>query len=225
MILKSKVGKQSIRDYVYELLKEQIISFEIEPATKISEKEISDKLDVSRTPVREAFLKLSEDGLLDIIPQSGTIVSKIDMNLVEEGRFVREKLEKAIVAEACKQFDESYLFKLETNMAMQELSKSKDYTKMFELDEEFHQLFFLGTNKVRTWNLIQQMNTQFQRLRILRLQTDTLDWDIIVQQHKDIFQLIVEQKREEAEEMMESHLRLVDFEKDTLISQYPHYFN
>lgn len=218
-------GKLSIRESVYLSLKDKILSLDLEPMTKISEKEIAEKLEVSRTPVREAFLKLSEVGLLEIVPQSGTIVSRIDLNLVEEGRFVREKLESAIVREACVDFSKSYLLQLESNIAMQEFSVSKDYTRMFELDEEFHQLLFFGCGKMKTWDLTQQMNTQFKRLRMLRLQSTSLDWDIIVQQHKQIYELIVKRHPDEADNMMKAHLQLVDFEKETLISQYPHYFN
>ncbi|MGD7046348.1 GntR family transcriptional regulator [Jeotgalibacillus proteolyticus] len=216
--------KISIRDSVYEKVKQEILTLKLEPMTKISEMEISKKFDVSRTPVREAFLKLSEDGLIEIIPQSGTLVSRIDMNLVEEGRFVREKLEKAIVSEACRSFDDDHLLKLETNLAMQEFSIQKDFTRMFELDEEFHRLLFQGCNKGRTWELIQHMNTQFIRLRMLRLHTEGLDWNVIVNQHIEIFKMITEKKAEDAEELMEAHLRLVDFEKGTIAEKYPHYF-
>lgn len=221
----SEVGRLSIRDKVYISMKEKILSMELEPLTKISEKVIAKQLEVSRTPVREAFLKLSEDGLLEIIPQSGTIVAKIDLGLVEEGRFAREKLETAIVNEACRSFSPEYLLQLETNIAMQEFSVAKHPAKMFELDEEFHRLLFFGCGKVKTWELIQQMNTQFKRLRMLRLLTADLDWDIIVDQHRELYHCIAERQADRAEEVMEAHLQLVEFEKETLINQYPDYFS
>lgn len=217
--------KMSIREWVYTELKKQILSLELEPTTKISEIQFSKKFEVSRTPVREAFLKLSEDGLLDIVPQSGTIVSRIDMNLVEEGRFVREKLEKAIVVEACRSFDEEFFPKLEANLALQEISKTKYYTNLFDLDEEFHQLLFAGCHKNKTFELVKQMNTQFIRLRMLRLRTKGLDWEILVKQHNDIYKWIKEKNEVKAEETMAEHLQLVDFEKEALLEQYPHYFH
>ncbi|WP_096440996.1 GntR family transcriptional regulator [Alteribacter populi] len=220
----NELGKLSIRDYVYLSLKERILSLELEPNTKISEKEIAEALEVSRTPVREAFLKLSEEGLLEIVPQSGTTVSKIDLYLVEEGRFVREKLETAIVSEACVSFSMPFFVQLESNLTLQEISIKKDYTRMFELDEEFHKILFYGCGKTRTWEITQQMNTQFKRLRILRLLSTELDWDIIVLQHREIHRLISNGRAKEAEKVMKEHLQLVDFEKETLLKQYPHYF-
>lgn len=111
----------STRDFVYESLKNRITELELKPGLKISEQEIASELNVSRTPVREAFLKLSQEDLLGIYPQIGTIVSLIDLELVEEARFVRENMEKAVVKEACQVFKQEQLFKLESNIAMQEL--------------------------------------------------------------------------------------------------------
>lgn len=128
--------KGSTRAYSYHVLKEQILQLKLEPGTKISEKEIAEQLNVSRTPVREAFMKLAEEELLDIIPQSGTVVSRINLAHVEEGRFIREKIEKEIVALACDSFGEDFRFRMETNIYMQDVcSTQKNFNKLFELDE------------------------------------------------------------------------------------------
>src|SRR5699024_6689240 len=105
----------STRDFVYKTIKKRIIELELKPVQKISEQEIAKELEVSRTPVREAFLKLSQEDLIGIYPQVGTIVSKIDLDLVEEGRFIRENIERAVVREACHKFNEEQFFHLETN--------------------------------------------------------------------------------------------------------------
>lgn len=214
----------STRDYVYETVKQQIINWELEPGTKISEKEFASKLEVSRTPVREAFLKLAQEELLGIYPQSGTVVSKVDLELVEEGRFVREKIERALIQEVCESFGEEKLFRLETNITMQELCLEKgSYHRLFELDEEFHRLFFEGCNKLRTWKVVRQMNIHFDRLRVLRLAANS-DWDIVVSQHRRIFEYISKREVALAEEEITSHLKLVNLEKEALKESYPGYF-
>ncbi|MCG5102490.1 GntR family transcriptional regulator [Oceanobacillus alkalisoli] len=214
----------STRDFAYETIKKRIIELELEPGQKISEQEIASELEVSRTPVREAFLKLSQEGLLGIYPQIGTIVSKIDLDLVEEGRFLRENIEKAVVREACHVLDEEQLFKLESNIAMQELCLNKgSFHRLLELDDEFHRLIFEGCNKLRTWRTIRQMNSQFDRLRVLRLASN-LEWDILVSQHKAILEFIKDKKEDDAENLIVSHLNLVNFEKRELKKEYPNYF-
>ncbi|MEX3617609.1 GntR family transcriptional regulator [Paenibacillus glucanolyticus] len=216
--------KGSTREYSYHLLKDRILHLELEPGTKISEKEIADELNVSRTPVREAFMKLAEEELLDIIPQSGTIVSRINLRHVEEGRFIREKIEKEIVALACDFFSEQFRFRLETNIALQDVcAGNHNFYKLFELDEEFHQILFEGVQKERTWKMLQQLNIHFNRLRLLRLSKDS-NWENIISQHKEMYQLIVNKKAEQAMKVMESHLRLVVVEQDILREKYPHYF-
>lgn len=214
----------STRDYSYNILKEKILNLELEPGTKISEKEIAEELNVSRTPVREAFMKLAQEELLDIIPQSGTIVSRINLEYVEEGRFIREKVEKEIVMLACQEFPEEFRFRLESNIAMQELCIGQNnFLKLFELDEEFHQILFRGCNKIRTWNMLQLLNSHFKRLRLLRLARDS-NWENIISQHKQIYQLIISKDAKKASEAIEQHLRLVVIEQDVLKARYPHYF-
>lgn len=214
----------STRAYSYNLLKERILHLELKPGTKISEKEIADELQVSRTPVREAFMKLAEEELLDIIPQSGTIVSHINLEHVEEGRFMREKMEKEIVTLACASFPEEYRFRLETNIAMQEVCIGKNnFYRLFELDEEFHQILFQGTGKLRTWKMLQQLNIPFNRLRLLRLAEDS-NLEVIISQHKEIYRLITERKTDQAVQVMEAHLRLVVIEQESIKAKYPHYF-
>ncbi|MBB3126597.1 DNA-binding GntR family transcriptional regulator [Paenibacillus rhizosphaerae] len=216
--------KGSTRAYSYNLLRERILHLELEPGTKISEKEIADELNVSRTPVREAFMKLAEEELLDIIPQSGTVVSRINLKHVEEGRFIREKLEKEIVALACDQLVEDARFRIEANIAMQDVCAGQNnFYKLFELDEEYHQILFDATGKQRTWKMLQQLNIHFNRLRLLRLSKDS-NWENIIRQHKEIYQLIIQQDKEHAMKVMEQHLRLVVVEQDFLKEKYPHYF-
>lgn len=220
----------STRDYSYNIIKNKILGLELEPGTKISEKEMADELNVSRTPIREAFMKLAQEELLDIIPQSGTVVSKINLEHVEEGRFIREKIEKEIVTLVCSKIAEEDRFKLESNLAMQRLCADKKNLhnhsldeEFFQLDEEFHQLLFISCGKSRTWEMLQMLNNHFNRLRLLRLSSD-LNWEIIISQHHEIYQLILKQDAHLARKKMEEHLNLVVIEQNELRKTYPHYF-
>lgn len=144
------IGTQALstRDIVYRSLKNQILLLELPPGTGISEKEISLKFSVSRTPVREAFVRLAQEGLLAVYPQRGTVVSLIDSELVEEARFMREHLERAVIREACNTFQARKLIDLKANLDKQKLCiEDQDYKEMFMLDEEFHHVIFMGCNK------------------------------------------------------------------------------
>ncbi len=209
---------------VYEELKSKILNLQLTPGTSISEKEMSEKFNVSRTPVRESFIRLAREGLLNIFPQRGTFVSLIDLQLVEEARFMREHLERAVIRLACKEFPQEKVITLEMNLSMQRVCIEKqDYRKMFELDEEFHKTIFSGCQKYNTWSVIQQMNVHFNRSRMLRLATD-FNWYTIFLQHKEIFQGINEKNPDKAERLMQEHLMQAVIDKEYLKRTYPDYF-
>lgn len=219
-----KLQKESTKDFAYRVLKEKILSLELKPGTKISEKDIAEQLGVSRTPIRESFLRLSQENLLEIYPQSGTFVSLIDLTLVEEARFVRENMERAIVRLACDKLSDEDFLHLQSNLMMQDLSAEKgNHGKLFELDEAFHRILYFGCGKKRTWHLVQQMNHHFKRLRMLRLSTD-LDWSILISQHRGIYEAIQRGDTAEAEDLMKQHLRLAVVETDVLRRRYQDFF-
>ncbi|KHF40521.1 GntR family transcriptional regulator [Halalkalibacter okhensis] len=214
----------STRDYVYTILRENIISLKIEPGLNISEKEISDILQVSRTPVREAFVKLVQDELLEVFPQRGSFVALIDLKHVEEARFIREHLEKAAIELACSVFTPEHMQKLEFNIYMQKRCvEVKDYKKFFELDEEFHETISEGCGKKRIWNIIQQMNVHLNRVRMLSL-TEKHNWDTILQQHEDMILAIREKNANKAKTLITEHLTLVNEDQGKLKEAYPMYF-
>ncbi|WP_449540417.1 GntR family transcriptional regulator [Ferdinandcohnia sp. Marseille-Q9671] len=221
---KHKVNNYSTRDYVYEVLKENIISLKLEPGRSISEKEISEMINVSRTPVREAFVKLAQEDLLEVYPQRGTYISLIDLNHVEEARFIREHLERAAVREACTNFSSESLLKLKHNLSMQTLCvEEKNYTRLYELDEEFHYTIASGSGRELVWNVIQLMNAHLNRFRMLSLAAN-YNWDLILSQHQTIITAIEEKNPDLAEKAMEEHLKKMLFEKDDLKKEYSTFF-
>ena len=219
-----EVNKNSTSKTIYYALREEIINLYLEPGTSISEKELSEKYKVSRTPVREALVRLAQEGLVNIYPQKGTVVSLIDLSAVEEGRFLREHLERAVVREACKEFIPENVLALEMNLKLQKMYiENHDYKKLFEADEEFHKIIFEGNNKRRIWNSIDDASTEFQRIRILRLAANS-NWDNIYQQHKEIFNAIKNKTPDVAENLMKEHLNMVTFDKNQIKETYPNYF-
>lgn len=219
-----KVKNFSTRDYVYEVLRENIISLKIEPGQHISEKEISELLKVSRTPIREAFVKLAQEELLEVYPQRGTTIALIDLNHVEETRFIREHLERATVRVACENFAEASLIELEANLVMQKRCvEEKNFTKLFELDEAFHREIAIGCGKERLWSLIQQMNAHLNRIRMLSLAVN-YDWELILSQHEKILGAIKDQNAVLADKLMEQHLKKLLFEQGKLKQEYRQYF-
>ncbi|WP_211748813.1 GntR family transcriptional regulator [Paenibacillus sp. Marseille-Q4541] len=214
----------STREAVYESLKEQILQFDLIPGTTISEKEIALSFHVSRTPVRESFLRLAAEGLLDVYPQRGTVVSLIDLELVEEARFLREQLECAVIRLACEHISNEALAELELLLVRQKATmNAQDDKAMFDLDEAFHKLLFDSCNKRNTWNAIQQMNVHLNRSRKLRLAADH-NWQHLYDQHQQMVQAIREHDTETAVSLMKDHLHLTVQDQSFLKEKFPNYF-
>ncbi|PQP82259.1 GntR family transcriptional regulator [Paenibacillus sp. PCH8] len=214
----------STRDAVYVTLKQLILSLKMPPGTAISEKEISLEFKVSRTPVRESFVRLAQEGLLEVYPQRGTYVSLIQVDLVEEARFMREQLERAVIRLACVQFPDEQMLALEQNlMSQQQCLIEPDDERMFHLDEEFHSTLFAGCNKSKTWTVIQQMNVHLNRSRMLRLSSDH-QWDHLIEQHRSMVQAIRQHDAQTAERLMQEHLHLTVTDLAVLQDTYPSYF-
>lgn len=212
------------RERVYALLRERIVNLELPPGTALSEKEASLELGVSRTPVRESFVRLSQEGLVQVLPQRGTFVSLIDPALVEEARFMREQLEAAVIRLACADFPDERLAELEDNLALQLASIERgDDRRLFELDEAYHRTLFEGCGKLNTWRAIGQMNVHLNRSRLLRLVADR-HWRHLYEQHAAMVRAIKERDADLAEREMREHLQLGVRDLAQLMDQYPQYF-
>ncbi|MEK4251279.1 GntR family transcriptional regulator [Paenibacillus sp. FSL W7-1287] len=224
LILLSNVSARSIRDQVYDSLKQQIISLEILPGTALSENEMAVQFKVSRTPIRESFVRLAQEGLVQVLPQRGTLVSLIDSSLVEEARFMRSQLECAIVELACQSFPEASLKQLEQNVLLQkECLSREDVDQIFTLDQQYHALLFTGTSKIHTWNTMSLLTAHLDRSRKLRL-LDNHDWKLIVEQHEQLIAAIKAQDSEKAVAIMKQHLNRGIDDLAMLNEKYPHYF-
>lgn len=217
-------SRYSVTENIYYILKNNIINWNLKPGQRISEKEMSDILNVSRTPVRESFITLSKEGLLEILPQRGTFISRVDLGEVEEGMFIRKNLEIPVIQQAIHEFPKKYINTLEDLLDKQAESISEDNCKEFiKYDEKFHRIIFKGCNKEKTWEVIQAANTQYNRVRMLTL-IDINKSEILVQEHKDILSAIKNKDMLLGEKMIKEHLEKLYVEKKILKSKYPEYF-
>jgi len=222
--MRVELDKSSTSKEIYHLLRKEIISWNLVPGLNISEKEISEKFNVSRTPVREAFVRLSNEGLLNIYPQKGTFVSLIDLSAIDEGRFMREHMERAVIKLACKSFCDEKIIQLEMSLKFQKMyNENHDYKNLFEEDDKFHTLIFEGCKKKRIFTSINEMNSDFQRVRELNL-IDDLKWEDIYSQHVGILDAIKSRQPVLAEKIVKEHLGNFVLNKDELKCKYPGYF-
>lgn len=218
-----KLGKESNRDYAFRVIRENIVNLELEPGSLISEQEIAEELQLSRTPVHEAMQELSSTGILKILPQRGSLVTLIDMNLVNEAVFVRSTLESSVVELACKNATEQDINVLEENVNLQEFYYSKqNVEKLMELDDAFHKELYKIANKTLCYSVVRRMNIHHDRVRELHLLSERLP--IIVKEHKEILEAIKEKNGEKAKSLIFGHINRIYSDENEIRSKYSHYF-
>jgi len=224
-IISDKLTQESIREYAYRLVSANILNLNLVPGTALSEQDISLQLNISRTPVREAFIRLAQEDLLDILPQRGTYVAKIDLQQVAEARFLREVMEQAIIKIACRNFPEDALFNLKICLQKQEecvIKKNDD--GFFALDWEMHHIIFDACNKSRIWKIITQMSMNYGRVRILTLKYGHSELPKLFRQHQQLVDAIATKNSCLGERTIGIHINKVIADIEDLKKFYTGYF-
>lgn len=214
------------KQYIYKVLKESIMNLALAPGETISEIEISEALNVSRTPVREAIVRLSEEKLINVFPQKGSVVSKINLNLVEEAIFLRKLCEKELYKIVCEDENADTLIKaLEKNVLYQEMAVNydEDFYEFFRLDNQFHLSIFDYYNKKNVWKSIKRLCTHYDRLRLL----DSLEKMNLyenINQHKEIIEIFKNKDTDKINSLISRHLYNFKEVIDIFIKRHPDYF-
>lgn len=195
-----------ITSQLARLLRERIIRNQLQPGNRISESEIAKTYEISRQPVREAFIKLQEQGLLTVLPQRGTVVSKIAYLTVLDARFLREAFEADIVRVLAGECADGVVPALRDLIAQQQdVSHQGDTDAFTRLDEQFHQKLAEAAGKGGAWKLIEGVKSQMDRVRFLSL--ENFPMDRLVQQHTAIVDAIAQRDAGSAEQSARHHLR------------------
>lgn len=223
-LLKKDV-RETVREYAYRVLYENIMKLWLVPGTAMSEQELSSVLEVSRTPVREAFIRLAQKGLLEVLPQRGTFVSKINTAQLAEFRFLRLTVEKAIIEIACSHFPEEWMDKVQQCIKQQEeCLRRQDINGFFDSDNCMHSLLFQGCGKFYIWDLIENANLDYMRVRVLNLTAEQQQMNMLISQHQAIIEAILRHDVRRGTAILEEHINKGGTDLELLRKQYPRYF-
>ena len=216
--------RQSVQDSVYAALRQNIMNLNLSPGTEISEHEIALKFDVSRTPVREAFIHLANEGLIQIFPQKKTVVSLIDFSRVEQESFLRESLELAVLEPFIEKAQSRHFLKLEQLIEQQQEDfEQSNYLGLLDHDDEFHQTFYDVAGQELSWKTLSRANGQYHRVRLLSIWFSGIAGDV-VSQHKNIRLALKNKDLNEAQRLLRSHVRKLSVEKKILQKEFPEFF-
>lgn len=209
---------------VHKRLRDDIVSMRLVPGTPIIEKDIALEHGVSRTPVREAVLRLADERLVEVIPKSGTYVARIPLSALPEALVIRRALEGVTVRSAARFATPSQITSLYALVQRQEEAAERDDRASFhQADEDFHAAIAATGGYAGIWDLIQQVKVQVDRYRQLTLpQAGRLPR--IIEEHLDVLRAIEAKKADLAAEHMENHLNKLRAEIAEFRDLKPDYF-
>lgn len=209
---------------LYDLLREQIISVELKPGDSLSRNEIASQFGVSQTPVRDALMRLEQENLVEIFPQSGTRVSKIDLHAAQQAHFLRKSVETELVYEFAIQKNKSVIAALDTALdRLKSLVNQGHIDSFIRADKDFHYVLYEQANLLEIWSLLQIQSGHIDRIRRLHLPAPGKRQKVI-DDHQKIVDAIRSGDGMHAQRTVREHLAGTLSNIDLIQEKYPDFF-
>ncbi|MEN8833315.1 GntR family transcriptional regulator [Pacificibacter sp.] len=200
---------QNLVEQIHELIRHLIVTVQLLPLQRVSESEISEALGASRTPVREAMIRLTNDGLVKVVPKSGTYVTPINIDRYFEAAYMRILVEVGVAGRAARRWNAEYEASgvlSKPFSALEEALANKDYFNFARSDEEFHFNMFGVAGVPGLWNSIKHGQPDLSRVRHLKRVFKIRRSERVVDEHRAIAEAIYARSEEGAEKAMQAHL-------------------
>lgn len=213
-------------EQIYQILRSAILEMALPPSCVVSEAEIGAKIGASRTPVREALLRLRQEGLIRTLPSRGNFVSRLSRSRILEAQFLREGLELANARRlAILGLPEDHEHTLRRILESQKTAtQTEDYTTFHKLDDEFHLALANATGFARAAIVLEREKMQLDRLRALSLRVEG-HLNRLLTEHQAMFDAIVQCDEKRAMETTEVHCRSVLDVLADLTERHQEYFD
>jgi GntR family transcriptional regulator, rspAB operon transcriptional repressor len=173
--------------------------------------------------VRDALMKLGEEGLVDIFPQHATVVSQINVTSALQAHFLRRSIELEVVRTLTEQRDAALINRLrETIVGQAELLDLKNYEQFSLLDQAFHRQMYKAAGVPQLWDLVRRLSGHIDRLRRLHLPVEGKTMDV-VRDHTKIVDAIEQGDVEAAQEALRNHLSGTLNQIDQIRTSHPNF--
>lgn len=215
----------SLTDRVYTSMKSAILRLDLVPGAIIRKSTVCEQFGVSRAPVSDAFTRLATEGLVDVVPQSGTRVARLSMAAIREDSFLREALEVAAARHAAVHRSAEIMARLTRNVELQKLQiEDVDKEDFIQTDADFHDLIMSTTHVSRLPATVRHVSTHLERARFLLVPEpgrlgETLD------EHVAILNAIGESDPDAAQDAMRIHVQQLLKRLEPLESERPELFS
>lgn len=218
------IGRATAASQVQDELRRAILEMQLKPGAPLVEKELTLRFGLSRTPVREALIRLKEEGLVEIFPQAGTFVARIPVAAIPEAVFIRQALECATVAEVARIAEHGMIARLDATVARQHEAFDTGDQEGFHLaDEAFHETLASAAGYPGIWRVAQAAKSQIDRCRRMTLPVPGR-MAMVIREHLSILDALRRGDGPGAEAAMRTHLGTLLPDLVNLRNQHPGYF-
>ncbi len=207
-------GTGSLVEQTYSLLRKQIINLSLPPDYALVEQEVASVLKISKTPVREAIIRLAREGLIQVVPKSGSYVTAVSLERYFEARFIRTQLETGCVRRlASRGISEADEVKLKSLLTQaRHALKDDDGQRFLELDEDFHHALFECAGLTGTWEILKSAMAELDRVRHLKRRFGIRQRRLVIQEHAAVVDAILDRDADSAERYMTENIGSPDDE-------------
>lgn len=208
---------------VFERLRVAIITMQLTPGTVLSRAELALQFGLSQTPIRDALIKLGEEGLVDIFPQHATVVRAVDIALARQAHFLRRSIELEIVHTLASTPQPGLIARLNASIEKQKLlAESEDYTEFVEADQAFHRQMYEAAQIPDLWIMVRRHSGHLDRLRALHLPIPGKA-HAVLRDHTAIVAAIAAGDPIAAQAALRAHLSGTLSHLDEIRARFPHY--
>lgn len=215
--IRAATTAQQVHDWLYRC----VLRGDLLPGTRLSETEIAAQVNLSRQPVREAFIRLAADGLAEVLPQRGTYIGRISMRAVLSARFIREAVESDLARHVAATRPD--LTAMAVELTVQERCDVEgDVPGFIESDDRFHRAMALAADQGAVWQDLERLKAQMNRLRHLSMRV--FDRSQTIAQHRAVLTALQAGDADGAEDAIRTHLRQMLTELPQMAAAHPDYF-
>ena len=217
-------ARSSTSDIVYERLREVILNVTILPNAVLSENDLANTLQVSRTPIRAAIHRLSGEGLIYVVPQVGTFVAPMDLARIREALFMREAVECAAMDRLPNPIPIDAIDALNTIVAThKQAANDRDLKQTLNSDEDFHRLLLELAGVKGVWRYVHDVRETHRRVRVLAQS----EFDAALRsahQHAEIVAALAASNRPKAKGLLGDHIRMNLAYTEEIAQKHPAFF-
>ncbi len=215
--IRAATTAQQVHDWLYRC----VLRGDLLPGTRLSETEIAAQVNLSRQPVREAFIRLAADGLAEVLPQRGTYIGRISMRAVLSARFIREAVESDLARHVA--VTRPDLTAMAAELTVQErCDTAGDVPGFIESDDRFHRAMAVAADQAAVWQDLERLKAHMNRLRHLSMRV--FDRSQTIAQHRAVLTALQAGDADAAEDAIRTHLRQMMTELPQMAAAHPDYF-